>query len=154
MTDTVHGGSAETRPLIMDIGTGVVAGLAGGLVFGALMAVMAMLPMIGMLVGSESAVAGFGVHMVISAVIGAIYGGAVHLVGLSPAYRLVSGIGIGLTYGVIWWVLGPLLIMPTMMGMGPQVGSALSQMNVMSLIGHLMFGATAGAAFALLSDRR
>jgi len=44
--------------------------------------------------------------------------------------------------------------MPTMMGMGPQVGSALSQMNVMSLIGHLMFGATAGAAFALLSDRR
>ncbi len=48
MTDTVHGGSAETRPLIMDIGTGVVAGLAGGLVFGALMAVMAMLPMIGM----------------------------------------------------------------------------------------------------------
>ena len=66
----------------------------------------------------------------------------------------MSGIGIGLTYGVIWWVLGPLLIMPTMMGMGPQVGSALSQMNVMSLIGHLMFGATAGAAFALLSDRR
>jgi len=81
MTDTVHRGSAETRPLIMDIGTGVVAGLAGGLVFGALMAVMAMLPTIGMLVGSESAVAGFGVHMVISAVIGAIYGGAVHVLG-------------------------------------------------------------------------
>jgi len=154
MTDTVHRGPAETRLLIMDIGMGAVAGLAGGLVFGSLMAVMAMLPMIGMLVGSESAVAGFGVHMVISAVIGAIYGGAVHVLGLSPAYGLVAGIGIGLAYGFMWWILGPLLIMPTMMGMGPQVGSALSQMNVMSLMGHLMFGATAGAAFALLSNRR
>ena len=154
MTDTVHRGPAETRLLIMDIGMGAVAGLAGGLVFGSLMAVMAMLPMIGMLVGSESAVAGFGVHMVISAVIGAIYGGAVHVLGFSPAYRLVPGIGIRLAYGFIWWILGPLLIMPTMMGMGPQVGSALSQMNVMSLMGHLMFGATAGAAFALLSNRR
>ncbi|MDQ3691353.1 MAG: DUF1440 domain-containing protein [Chloroflexota bacterium] len=154
MTDTVHRGSTETRPLTMDIGIGIAAGVAGGLVFGALMAMMNMLPMIGTLVGSENAVAGFGVHMAISAVIGAIYGGAVHVLRLAPAYTLLPGLGIGLAYGVIWWILGPLLIMPTMMGMGPQVGAALSQMNVMSLVGHLMYGAVLGSGFALLAGRR
>ncbi|MHA7277937.1 hypothetical protein ACX80O_15690, partial [Arthrobacter sp. Hz1] len=44
---------------------GVIGGLAGGAVFGVLMAVMGMLPMIASLVGSDSAVIGLGVHLVI-----------------------------------------------------------------------------------------
>ena len=53
---------------------GALAGLAGGLLFGALMAIMAFLPMVGMLVGQESSLVGFIVHMAISAGIGAGYG--------------------------------------------------------------------------------
>jgi hypothetical protein len=53
---------------------GVVGGLVGGVVFGMLMAMMGMLPMIASLVGSNSAVAGFLLHMVISAGIGASFG--------------------------------------------------------------------------------
>ncbi len=154
MTDTIHGGRAAPRPLNFDVGAGAVAGLIGGLVFGGLMAMMSMLPMIGMLVGSESAIVGFLVHMGISAVIGATYGGTVNVLRLAPAYQLVPGAGLGLAYGFVWWILGPLVIMPTMMGMGPQFGAALSQMNLMSLIGHLMYGALAGAAFAAIAGRR
>lgn len=132
-----------------DIVVGVGAGLVGGLVFGALMAMMGMLPMIGMLVGREDATVGFALHMPISALIGAIYGAFAG--GIPAARRPVSGLLIGLLYGAVWWVLGPLLMMPTMMGMGPQFGAAFTQMNLMSLVGHLMYGAILGGTFALLS---
>jgi hypothetical protein len=52
---------------------GVVAGLADGVVFGVLMAIMGMMPMIAMLVGSSSAVVGWLVHLVISAFYGALF---------------------------------------------------------------------------------
>jgi hypothetical protein len=51
-------------------------------------------------------------------------------------------------------VLGPLLIMPIMLGMGPQFGAATSEMNVMSLGGHLVYGALLGVAFAIITSRR
>jgi hypothetical protein len=44
----------------------VVAGLAGGLLFGIMMYMGGMLPMVGMLVRQESTWVGFIVHMVIS----------------------------------------------------------------------------------------
>ena len=49
----------------------IYAGLAGGLISGAMMGMIGMLPMIGEIVGHPSAVTGFGVHMVISVIIGA-----------------------------------------------------------------------------------
>ena len=93
---------------------GVYGGLAGGAVFGVMMAMMGMLPMIGQMVGSSSSIVGFVIHMVNSAIIGAafavVFGGVVAGIG--------SGVGYGLGYGVIWWLLGPLTLMPLFMGMG------------------------------------
>lgn len=154
MADLAHRDRAEPRSPVTDVGYGAVAGLGGGLAFGALMAMMNMLPMIGMLAGSESALVGFGIHMLISAVIGATYGGLVSLLNLAPAYALPPGVGVGAAYGLVWWILGPLLLMPIMMGMGPQFGSALDQMNLMSLVGHLIYGALLGGAFAMIAGRR
>jgi len=153
MVDIAHRGRPEPRQLVRDAGSGALAGLVGGLAFGALMAMMNMLPMVGMLAGSESALVGFAIHMVISAVIGAIYGGLVSLVGLTSAHAVLPGIGIGVAYGFVWWILGPLVLMPIMLGMGPQFASALTQMNLMSLMGHLMYGALLGGAFAMISGR-
>ncbi len=130
---------------------GVVGGVAGGLVFGMLMAMMGMLPMIAGLVGSQSPVVGFVVHLVISAVIGAIYGLAV---GNQPAAQQYgSALPVGLGYGVIWWILGPLVIMPVLMGMGPQFGMALSPMMLMSLMGHLLYGVITGAVYVWYTHR-
>jgi hypothetical protein len=83
---------------------------------------MGMLPMIGGLVGSSSALVGFLVHIVISAVIGASFG--VLLGARSTSFG--QGASWGLVYGAIWWVLGPLVLMPLMMGMGLQLGAALT----------------------------
>ncbi len=69
----------------------------------------------------------------------------------SQTYR--STTGWGLLYGVIWWVLGPLMIMPTMMGMGLQFGAALSGPMLLSLVGHLVYGAVTGLVFAWYIQR-
>ncbi len=130
---------------------GVYGGLAGGVVFGAIMGVMGMLPMIGQMVGQPSAAAGAVVHLANSAIIGA--GFAVVL------GRFVSGIGSGLTagllYGGAWWFLGPLTLMPLFMGMGLGVNWTAAAATAMlpSLMGHMVYGAVLGAAYAALRQR-
>lgn len=73
---------------------GVYGGLAGGLVFGAMMGMMGMLPMIGRMVGSPTALVGFLVHMVNSVVIGV---GFAVVVG-----KFANGVGAGILTGVIY----------------------------------------------------
>ena len=128
---------------------GGIAGIAGGVVFGVLMAMMEMLPMIAGLVGSSSAVVGLVLHFVFSAIIGAGYGLVFGTIGES----YVGGLWTGAVYGFVWWILGPLLIMPVWMGMGPQFGMALSSMMLMSLVGHLLYGLVTGVVYAFQTSR-
>ena len=134
-----------------NIALGVYGGLAGGVVFGAMMGMMGMLPMIGKMVGHPSVVTGFIVHLINSAIIGA---GFAVLFG-----RLVSGIGSGLLngllYGGVWWLLGPLTLMPLFMGMGLGVNwnAAAAVTMLPSLVGHLLFGAILGVGYAWLRLR-
>ncbi len=125
---------------------GVYGGLAGGVVFGALMAVMGMLPMIGNMVGVPAAWIGFVVHLLISATIGGSF--AV----LLDASGQRGGVGSGLAYGLIWWILGPLTLMPFFMGMGLGVNWNVAAMGqaVPSLVGHLIFGAVLGVTYRWL----
>lgn len=107
--------------------------MAGGIVFGMLMAMMGMFAMIAVLVGSASPWAGFGIHMVISIGYGLI---------LTLFFsRLLGSYGrgsiTGLIYGVVLWVIGPLLVMPLMLGMPV---FAFNAAVMMSLMGHLLFG--------------
>src|SRR5680860_1665546 len=110
-TPVTHRPASLTAPASRRIVAGVLGGVAGGAVFGMLMAMMGMLPVIASMVGSDSAWVGFAVHMMISIGIG---------LGLTVLFgnRLLTGYGrgvvVGLAYGAIWWVLGPLLIMPMM----------------------------------------
>lgn len=65
--------------------------MAGGLVFGVLMAMMGMLPVIASMVGPDSAVVGFGIHLVISVLIG--WGLTVPFAGLLTSYGRAALIG-------------------------------------------------------------
>lgn len=134
-----------------DIKLGIYGGLVGGLLFGAMMAKMGVLPMIGKMVGFPSAGVGFLVHMGNSAIIGAAFA-----VLFSRSTRgNASGLGLGLTYGAIWWILGPLTLMPLFLGMGLGVnwsGAAAIQM-LPSLVGHLVFGAALGLTYAGFRNR-
>ena len=124
---------------------GIVGGLAGGVLFGAMMQMMGMIEMIGGLVGQETAAVGWAVHLGISALFGLVY--AVTFGVLSSSWG--RAVGFGAVYGVIWWVLGALLIMPAWMGMPVlQVGA----MQIQSLIGHLVFGVALGVVFQALAQ--
>ena len=119
--DTVAGRETRTSvSLVQRIVGGVIGGVVGGLVFGAMMAMMGMLPMVASVVGSKSAMVGFIYHMFNSVIIGIAFGlvfGA-----LCRTYGL--GALWGLVYGVIWWVLGPMILMPLLLGMGLQFSAA------------------------------
>lgn len=120
---------------------GGLAGLAGGVIFGAMMAMMGMMPMIGALVGVESAAVGWIVHMVISLIFGVVFGVVLTVSGT------VALLLAGAVYGVVLWVIGPLLIMPAMMGMPVMMVDAMA---MQSLIGHIIFGLVAGVVLKLL----
>lgn len=122
---------------------GIVGGAVGGMVFGMLMLMMGMLPVIAGLAGSSSPVVGFMIHMLISVFIGATFG--LFFGGASSTYP--RALIFGIVYGMVWWVLGPLVIMPTMMGMGPQFGTAFSGSSLMSLMGHMIYGGVAGLGY-------
>ena len=141
---TAAGNTSVSVPLAQRILGGVVGGIVGGLVFGALMAVMGMLPMVASVVGSKAASVGFLYHMFNSVVIGALFG----LVFGTFSRGYGQGAVLGLLYGAIWWVLGPLILMPLLLGMGgPQFAMALSPPMLMSLVGHLLYGLLTGLVY-------
>jgi uncharacterized membrane protein YagU involved in acid resistance len=127
---------------------GIVGGLVGGLVFGILMQVWDMLPMVAMLVDSKSVAVGWLVHLFNSALFGAVF--AV-LFGRWAA-TVVPAILLGLGYGVLWWVLGALLIMPAWLGMNGMIFE-LNTNAWRSLVGHLAYGLLLGLVYVLLRPR-
>ncbi len=126
--------------------TGALGGLAGGVVFGMLMAMMDMMPMVAMLVGSDSAGVGWLVHLAISAFLGAGFG--VLAQGRVPS--LATGIGQGAAYGLLWWVLGALVLMPLRLNMDLFM---MNSTTMKSLMGHLIFGMVLGAVVAVRAKR-
>lgn len=50
-------------------------------------------------------------------------------------------------------MLGPLVIMPLMMGMGLQLHTAMSGPMMMSLMAHVIFGVVTGVAYPSLRAR-
>lgn len=133
----------RTRPVI----AGALAGMVGGVVFGLMMTMM-MPPMLG-LIGSLIGAPGLGwpVHLVFSALIGVGFG---LLLG-RRATDWAPAAGLGLGYGFLWWILGPLLIMPIWLGMGPMLATALDTPNLMSLGGHLVYGLVIGLAYRAIT---
>lgn len=139
-THAAHG-TARTGTTTATMGrritAGVIGGLVGGLVFGVLMAMTGMLPMVAALVGGSSPALGFGLHLVNSVVIGV--GLTVVLGGMLTGYG--RGAALGMAYGLLWWVLGGLLLMPLMLGMPVFILNAAAWM---SLMGHLVYGLILG----------
>jgi uncharacterized membrane protein YagU involved in acid resistance len=126
---------------------GALGGIAGGLVFGAMMATMGMLPMLAGMVGSTSPWVGFGVHMMISVFFGVIF--------TAVAYRWLrtwgTGLLVSILYGIVLWVVGPLVVMPMMMG-GPLF--ALTAGSMMSFMGHVIYALVLGAVAVPMLRRR
>jgi len=128
--------------------SGAIAGLAGGLVFGVLMGMMGMLPLVGMLIRVQNALVGFVVHMAISAFIGAVYGLIAGRFALTWTNAVIGGI----VNGVVWWVLGALTLMPLFLGM-TQMVFVIGTDQWLSLMGHILYGLVTAFVFIPLAKR-
>jgi uncharacterized membrane protein YagU involved in acid resistance len=109
----------------------LIGGAVAGVLFGILMQMMGKISMIAMMMGSESLVVGWIIHMMISLIFGAGFG--------VLAARREKVYGFAIIYGIVLWVIGPLLIMPAMMGMGIMLGQAFTAENLMNLMTHIVF---------------
>ncbi|WP_430298077.1 hypothetical protein [Sinomonas sp. B1-1] len=131
-TSAAHAGSSSSS-LGSRAAAGVLGGLAGGVVFGMLMAMMGMFTTIARMMGSNSPWVGAGIHLVISVV----YGLVLTLLLARFLHSWGRGSAAGIAYGVVLWVIGPLLAMPLMLGMPV---FTLAPTVVMSLMGHVVYG--------------
>ena len=131
---------------ITTMGWGALAGLAGGLIFGAIMIATGTLPKVAGIVGGTSPVLGFVVHLVISAIIGMTFG----LLFRYEAPNLGSGIAWGLVYGLVWWFLGWLTLLPILLGGSFDWSATAVSAALPELIGHLMYGVAIAFVFMWL----
>ncbi|WP_187254499.1 hypothetical protein [Alkalicoccus halolimnae] len=109
----------------------VFGGIISGVLFGIMMQMQGMIGMAAAMVGSESTVVGWFVHMVISVIFGISFVMLTFFIRNMWTAAVVLGIGI--------WIAGPLVIMPLMLGMGTMIGQALAPDQLMSLVTHLFF---------------
>ncbi|HJR33767.1 MAG TPA: hypothetical protein VJ817_02375 [Gemmatimonadales bacterium] len=144
------------------VAAGAVSGLIAGVVFGMMMQMMKaptpdgmevpMMAMVAKVVRSDSMVVGWLFHLVNSLLIGGAFG----LLFGSKLHSLGSGAAWGALYGVFWWVLGGLILMPVLLGM-PAFSALRDPMMrpvaMGSLVGHLIFGVILGVGAVLLLRR-
>ena len=128
---------------------GAVASIAGGLLFSLVMLATGVLGNIASLVGGSSPVLGFIVHMCISALVGMSYG----ILFWREAPNFGSGVAWGLLYGLIWWYIGPLTLMPILLGGSVSWTISTAGALLPSLIGHLLYGGATACAFLVLERR-
>ncbi|MBI3280899.1 MAG: hypothetical protein HYZ57_13775 [Acidobacteria bacterium] len=141
---------------------GIIAGVIAGLVFGAMMQMMMapaptggempMMAMVAKVVGSDSILVGWVYHLFNSAVIGALFG----LIFGARVRGYPSVFGWGAAYGVFWWVLGALILMPILLGMPAFAPLMMGPMRIVamgSLVGHIIYGLVLGGVFLMLHHR-
>lgn len=142
---TMEKSTTESTNLVNALTVGVISGLVGGGVFGVQMLNAGMLAgPVAQLVGSESVIVGYLVHMLISAFIGGTFGVIASRLPFNLATVTVSGV----VYGFIWWILGALLIMPLVLGMNEMVFAITPALG--SLAGHLTFGIIMGVTYYVI----
>jgi hypothetical protein len=134
---------------------GVEAGLLGGLVMGALFTLL-MPPVIEnaipALVGLSGGLAGWIVHMSISAVFGVVFAAAVaqpRVADVAESQTLTAGLG--LAYGVILWAAAAGIVMPLWLSaVGFSSPPPLPNLGLMDLFTHLVFGLVLGVSYYYL----
>ena len=123
---------------------GGLAGIVGGWAFGKWMAQAGFFPLIAGLVGSQSRAVGVTLHFTFAIIIGASLG----VLFQRDLRGYGSSMGWGMAYGILWWFVGPLTVMPIWAGQPLdwtwQRGAALFG----SLVGHIVYGLIAGLIYA------
>lgn len=125
---------------------GGVAGIIGGWAFGKWMAQVNFFPLIAGLVNSTSYGVGVTLHFIFAIIIGATFG----LLFQRDIRGGGSSVGWGLGYGMFWWFLGPLTLLPLLQGAPINWSYAHGAELFGSFIGHIVYGIIVGLLYAAL----
>jgi uncharacterized membrane protein YagU involved in acid resistance len=142
------GAMAGTRVLPINVAAGAAAGLVAGIPLGIIMQATDVMPMVGDLISDPSTGLGWLVHLFNSALFGAIFA----LLFSRWISKTSRAIGLGLLYGLAWWVVGALWIMPAWLGMSEMIFE-VGDDQWWSLVGHLLYGLLLGALYVLIRPR-
>jgi uncharacterized membrane protein YagU involved in acid resistance len=123
---------------------GGLAGIVGGWAFGQWMAKVNHFPLIAGLIHLSSRNAGVALHFVFAFIIGASFG----LLFQRDVRGYGSCLGWGLGYGIFWWFLGPMTIMPLWQGRSLDWSYYHGQELFGSLVGHIVYGLIVGVIYA------
>lgn len=139
--------TTSTRSLPLSLVTGAVAGVIAGLPLGFIMqardADPEMMPgikvidLVGDLISDPSTGLGWLIHLFNSALFGAVFVLLFFKV-LTYEKRMLAMM-LGLLYGLAWWVVGALWIMPAWLGMDAMIFE-VGDNQWWSLVGHLIYG--------------
>jgi uncharacterized membrane protein YagU involved in acid resistance len=135
--------------LLRSLQWGAAAGLAGGLVSSPIMLATGILPKVAGLGVAVSIPMGLLLHLLIGALLGMSYGLLFRNEGPNPGW----GASWGWLFGMIWWYLGPMTLLPLMLtGECDWTVDAASTL-LPSLLGHLVYGAVTALVFLHLERR-
>jgi uncharacterized membrane protein YagU involved in acid resistance len=123
---------------------GGLAGLLGGWAFGQWMAKVNHFPLIAGLLHLSSRNAGIALHFVFAFIIGASFG----LLFQRDVRGYGSCLGWGFGYGIFWWFLGPMTLMPLWQGRRLDWSYQHGQELYGSLVGHIVYGLIVGVIYA------
>jgi uncharacterized membrane protein YagU involved in acid resistance len=131
---------------------GALAGLVAGVLFGAVVPAEEMMPMIAALYGLESVTAGWVVHLIHSAVFGLVFVAIGRIAALrrytdDPAAAAIPGA----VFGLLLWVVAASLVMPVWIRAVTEMAPPVPDWNLLSLVGHLVYGVTLGLVCATVS---
>jgi uncharacterized membrane protein YagU involved in acid resistance len=123
---------------------GTLAGIAGGWVFGKWMDQVIFYPLVAGLVGSGSVMIGKSLHFLFAVTIAVSFA----LLFQREARGYGSSMACGTAYGIFWWFLGPLTLLP-LLSRRPLDWSGLHARHLFgSLIGHVVYGVIVGLFYA------
>jgi hypothetical protein len=141
---------------------GALAGLLAGIVFGLAMGFLpvrapdggriSMLLFTAQALHAQSPAIGWVTYLAYGVVIGGLFGWLLRGRALDEGPALV----LGGAYGLGWWVLAGLVLMPALLGRVPFSSSALDVVRPIALVllaGHLLYGLLLGMMFGLTSNR-
>jgi hypothetical protein len=141
-------GQAIAPPLVQAIIIGGLGGLIGSWVFVQGIERAEFLPLVAGMMGSNSMVVGQFLHYVTGIIIGISFGVLFH----RDIQGAGSGLIWGLNYGLLWWIIGPLTLLPLLLGGGmrPDWSLTAAQNSFSPWVAHMIYGALVGLIFALL----
>jgi uncharacterized membrane protein YagU involved in acid resistance len=135
--------------VLQSLGWGAIAGFAGGVVSSPIMLQTGVLSKVVGLDTHLTNLHGLIVHLLVSCLIGMTFG----LLFRNESSNLGAGVTWGWLFGLIWWYLGPMTLLPLMLTGVCDWSTDAASAQLPSLIGHLLFGAVTALIFLLLERR-